>query len=132
VDNHEFAPIDYTLRADLVGIQVTNASGNGTIVEVNRTEWSRIQFRIDHGGTWTWIYSFSIPYAAMWKVQFLLFLGSDGNATDPYRRVHLLVNVTAPGPAPPVRAVEGDVGHDVIVDLTSGPSGVVGVPRGRR
>jgi uncharacterized membrane protein len=104
VDNHEFARTNYTLRADLVGIQVANVSGNLTTVEVNRTEWDRYTFDLDHEATWTRNYSFSISSVAVWKVQFLLFLGSTVNVTNPYRSVHLFVNVTAPGSAPSILA----------------------------
>jgi len=93
VTNHESINANYTLRIDLVGVQlVYNAtSGYNETVELNRTTWSSFNITLANGKTWTQSYAFSINSTGLWKVQFLLF--TDGNFSVSYRELHLYVRV---------------------------------------
>jgi uncharacterized membrane protein len=94
VANHEGASVNYSVRIDLVGVQIVyNAtSGFNETIEVNRTTWTQIPITVGDGATWTHPYSFSIPSRGLWKVQFLLF--KEGNFASAYRELHLFVKVT--------------------------------------
>jgi len=94
VTNHEFARVNYTLRVDLVGVEVVfnSTSGRNMTVERNRTALTWFNFTIDHGGNWTRTYSFSINSTGLWKVQFLLF--RDDDFSTAYRTLHMFVRVT--------------------------------------
>ena len=94
ITNHEAATVNYTVRVDLVGLEVVyNAtSGASGTVEINRTAWSWFNVTLPDGHAWTQSYSFSIPYAGPWKVQFLLFRNEDVSSV--YRELHLYVKVS--------------------------------------
>ena len=93
IANHEATTVLYTMRIDLVGVRlVYNAtSGFNEIVEVNRTTWSTINVTLADGANWTYSYTFSIPSAGLWKVQFLLF--KDGELSSVYRNLRLFIQV---------------------------------------
>lgn len=93
VANHEGTVVNYTVRVDLVGVRIVyNATaGFNETVEVNRTTWTWSNHTVDNGANWTQPYTFSIPKAGLWKVQFLLY--RDGNFSVAYRELHLYVRV---------------------------------------
>ncbi len=90
--NHEAARVNYTVRVDLVGVRIVyNATaGFNETVEVNRTTWSLFNATLADGANWTKPYTFSIPTAGLWKVQFHLY--KDGVLTN--QELHLFVKVT--------------------------------------
>ncbi len=93
VANHEAAAVNYTLRVDLVGVRIVynaTADTNDTI-EVNRTTWSWDNKTLPDGDAWTQTYTFAIPSAGTWQVQFLLY--RNGALTTIYREAALLVSV---------------------------------------
>jgi uncharacterized membrane protein len=93
VNNHEAATVNYTVRVDLVGVRIVyNATaGFNETVEVNRTTWTWTNFTVADGANRTAPYSFSIPKAGLWKVQFLLY--KDPDLVNVYRELHLYVTV---------------------------------------
>jgi uncharacterized membrane protein len=92
--NHESAIVNYTVRVDLVGVQIVyNAAAQANeTVELNRTTWSWLNVTLADGQNWTRPYTFSIPTIGLWKVQFLLY--KDGAFSSAYRELHLYVTVT--------------------------------------
>ena len=94
ISNHESASVNYTVRIDLVGVQIVyNAtSGFNETVEVNRTTWSMFNVALADGQNWTQPYTFRINDTGLWKIQFLLFKDSD--LSKSYRELHLYVRVT--------------------------------------
>ena len=93
VISHEGRGSNYTVRVDLVGVQVVYNTSNGhnETVEMNRTTLSTFSPTLSDGGTWTQPYGFSIATAGLYQVQVLLTLR--GNLANPYRSVHLLITV---------------------------------------
>ena len=91
IGNHEAASVNYTIRIDLVGVQIVyNAtSGFNETVEVNRTTWSWYNATLVNGATWTQNYTFRINATGLWEIQFLLF--RNGDLLAPYRELHLFV-----------------------------------------
>jgi len=96
VVNHEHDTVAYTIRVDLVGLDVVyNATlqANETI-ETNRTNWSWANLTLENGRMWTGEYEFRINATGFWEVQFLLF--KDVAYSAPYRELHLYVRVPWP------------------------------------
>ena len=93
VANHESRSVNYTIRIDLVGVQIVfNAtSGFNESVEVNRTTWSTFNITLADGQNWKQPYTFRISVSGPWKIQFLLF--KDANLNSAYRELHLFVRV---------------------------------------
>lgn len=91
--NHEQATVDYTVRIDLVGVEIVfNAtSGRNETVERNRTTLDWYNETLGSGGTSTQNYTFSIANPGDWKVQFLLY--RDADFASAYRSLHLFVRV---------------------------------------
>ncbi len=94
VVNHESASVNYTVRIDLVGVQIVyNAtSGFNETVDVNRTTRSTFNVALANGQNWTEPYTFRINDTGLWKVQFFLF--KDGDLSSAYRELHLYVRVS--------------------------------------
>ncbi len=77
VVNHEYAPVNYTMRIVLA---------NSTILQRNMT--------LQHNETWQQMENYSLERIGdQQKLEFLLY--KEGNFTGPYRDLHLWVNVTA-------------------------------------
>jgi len=96
VVNHEHDTVAYTIRVDLVGLEVVYNStlqANETI-ETNRTNWSWANLTLESGRVWTGEYEFRINATGLWEVQFLLF--KDLAYSAPYRELHLYVRVPWP------------------------------------
>jgi len=93
IANHESMSINYTIRIDLVGVQIARnvTSGFNETVEINRTTWSIFPLTLADGRNWTQPYTFRINYAGLWKVQFLLF--KNGDFSSAYRQLHFYVRV---------------------------------------
>ena len=90
--NHEAVSMNYTVRVDLVGVQVvynTSTNANETI-ELNRTTWSWLNVSIPDGASWTQAYAFAIQSVGLWKVQFLL----SENGRPANQNLQLLIRVT--------------------------------------
>jgi uncharacterized membrane protein len=94
VANHETRTVNYTLRVDLVGVRVVyNAtSKSNETLELNRTTWTWDNHTVAEGDTWSQTYTFTIPSAGTWQIQFLLY--RDGDLTAPYRQAGFLVTVS--------------------------------------
>jgi len=90
VVNRESVGTDYTVRVDLVGVQIVF---NET-VELNRTTWSWYNFTLDHGRSWTQTYTISIDQVGLWAVEFLLYRERD--LSSPYLRLRLPITVDPP------------------------------------
>ena len=93
-ENHEGRVMSYTVRVDLVGVQIlynATARANDT-VEVNSTSLSWFNVTLADGQNWTRPYTFSISSGGLWKVRFLLF--RDGGVSAAYRELHLYVTVS--------------------------------------
>jgi uncharacterized membrane protein len=89
--NHESANVTYTVRVDLVGVQIihNSTSGYNETVEVNRTTWSWINTSLGNGANWTQRYTFAIPNAGLWEVRFLLLK----NGVLSTQELHLFIRV---------------------------------------
>ncbi len=93
VTDHEGVAANYTLRVDLVGVQVVhNATSNSSeTVAVNRTTLATFPVHLLNDAAWNRSFSFSIGSVGTWEVQFLLFRGTD--LSSPYRFIRLDVAV---------------------------------------
>ena len=93
IANHEAAIVNYTVRVDLLGLQIVyNATSRfNETVEVNRTTWSWLNVTLADDRNWTQPYTFSIRSVGLWEVQFLLFHGGDLRAR--FRELHLYIRV---------------------------------------
>ncbi len=93
ISNHEAAGVSYSVRVDLIGLQiVSNATtGSSQTIEVNRTTWSMFAVTLADGQTWTLPYTIRIDSPSLWKVQFLLF--KNGDFSSVYRLLNLYVTV---------------------------------------
>ena len=93
VVNHEQASVDYTVRVDIVAVNlVYNATaGVNETIDGNRTTWSLFNISLASEQNWTRPYTFRINSPGLWKVQFLLFKEADFSSV--YRELHLYVSV---------------------------------------
>ena len=91
--NHEAASVNYTVRVDLVGVEVVvnGTSGFNETVERNRTAIAWFNATLDDERNWTEPYTFTIAAVGLWKVQFLLFRDADFAIQS--RSLHLFVKV---------------------------------------
>ena len=94
--NREGSTTTYTVVADLVGVRlVFNATrGFNETIEVNRTRWSRFDFSIGEGESWTQSYPFSVDASGRWRLEFRLY--RDGDFSAAYKSVHLMLLVGMP------------------------------------
>jgi uncharacterized membrane protein len=90
--NHESANVTYTVRVDLVGVQIVHNSTTGynETVVLNRTTWHWFNTSLGNGANWTQRYTFAIPTAGLWEVQFLL----SKNGVLSSQELHLFIRVT--------------------------------------
>lgn len=93
VANHEGAAEGYSLRVDLVAVQIVyNATTKqNETIDLNRTTLQTFPLNLPDQGQWTDPFTFSIGSSGTWEVQFLLT--ESGNSLNPYRVVRLLVTV---------------------------------------
>lgn len=93
IADHEAATVRYTVRVNLLGIQlVYNATlGYTETVVTNATVWSWINTTLADGQNWTQPYPFSIPNPGRWDVQFVLYKA--GDLATAYRVLNLFVEV---------------------------------------
>ena len=94
VVSHEPVTTNYTIRVDIVRVQVVRnatCSCNQT-VEENRTVQAWFNLTLGQGSYWIHDYTFSIGGIGMWKVQFSLFANRDFRTA--YREVHTFVVVS--------------------------------------
>lgn len=91
IASHEAGTVNYTVRVDLVGVRIVynTTAGRNETVELNRTTWTWVNTTVANGGNWTQAYTFSIPEAGLWKVQFVLY--KDGVITN--QELHLFIRV---------------------------------------
>ena len=94
ISNHEAATVAYSVRVDLVGVNIVfNVTcGCNQTQELNRTTLSLFNATIGDGRNWTYRYTFAINATGLWKVQFLLY--RDSSLPTIYRELHLFVRVT--------------------------------------
>jgi len=94
--NNESLQVHYTIRVDLVGVEIVfnPTTGDNETVERNRTVMDRFTATVDDRGSWRLSYAFTIDAPGTWIVNFLLF--RDGNYPQPYRSVELRVRVPRP------------------------------------
>lgn len=92
--SHEDSMIDYTIRVDLLGLVVVYSpvAGTNVTIEQNRTTESWINATLAPGENWTQAYTFAIPFAGLWKFEFLLFKDHDWSVD--YLRLRLFVTVS--------------------------------------
>ena len=91
VVNHESATINYSVRAELVGVNVvSNASCNcNQTQEMNRTTLAWLNQTLNDTGTWTERYTFWINSTGLWKLEFLLYK----NAVLTNQKPHIFIRV---------------------------------------
>jgi uncharacterized membrane protein len=89
--NHESAIVNYTVRVDLVGVNVVfNASCNcNQTQEVNRTSRAWLNRSLGDAENWTQRYKFWINATGLWKLEFLLYK----DAILTVQKLHLFVRV---------------------------------------
>ncbi len=82
VVNHEFETVGYTVKVDLVGVEIVwnESSGFNETVELNRSTLRSFDFPLDHDANWSQVFTFSIDSPGLWKVEFLLY--KDGILTN--------------------------------------------------
>jgi|GEM_PF-2908861 len=85
VINNESATVAYDVRVVLFRL-----ASDGTTV-LGESQLSSFTFVLDDGDVWRQNYTFQIGTPGLWKLAFLLY--RDGAYAEPYRRVHLSVEV---------------------------------------
>jgi uncharacterized membrane protein len=93
VANHEGTPTQYSLGVHLLGLisRFNATSGQNETVVANDSTLNTYNSTFADGATWELPYTFSIPSAGGWELEFLLFRGSVSGT--PYRQAHLLIVV---------------------------------------
>lgn len=89
--NHEAAVVHYTVRADLLGVQIVENGTSGLNVtrEVNRSTIFTLNLTLSQGQDWTRRYTFWINVTGLWKLEFLLY--KDAILTA--QKLHLFIRV---------------------------------------
>ncbi len=91
--NNESLQVRYTIRVDLLGVEIVwnPTTGFNETVERNRTPRDTFTATLADRGSWRMNYTFAIGAPGTWIVHFLLF--RDGNYPQPYRSLELFVRV---------------------------------------
>ena len=94
VVNHEGDKVDYTLRLDLIGLDLLYNSSKGTnqTVETNRTNISWDNFTLDDNKNWSQDTVVVIPSFGFWKLGIILYI--HGDLANVYRLVVLYVKTS--------------------------------------
>ncbi|MCK5292566.1 MAG: DUF1616 domain-containing protein [Thermoplasmata archaeon] len=94
VVNHEHSTTSYMIVEEMVEVNfvMNDTTGQEEPVEISRTRIGYDNISLDHDETWENPFSFSINDAGDFKVELLLF--KDGGESEPYRSLHLWVEVT--------------------------------------
>jgi uncharacterized membrane protein len=92
VGNHETIGQTYTIRVDLIDLEIVHNATTGTdeTVEVNRSTLSWLNVSLAEGANWTYPYTFRINAVGLWRIDFLLYKNSV--ITD--QELHILVRVS--------------------------------------
>jgi len=69
--NHEGAEVAYTVRIDLMAVQVSNLTGNPNETKPGTLSWLNLTIPNEHG--WNESYTFSIATRGVWSLKFFLF-----------------------------------------------------------
>ena|SRR3989442_1677499 len=91
--NHESQSVSYTVRVDLLGVNIlyNSSCGCNETQRINSTTMAWFNATIIDGGNWTNRFTFTIRLPAVWQVRFILF--RDGDLSAEYRELDLLVRV---------------------------------------
>ena len=100
VKSFEHESSDYT-----IAIVLTNLTDNTTQVNSYTIDWNQTHpltpyqaiaqnFTLDHLDYYNVTFDFRVTSAGTWKLQFLLMIDGEPVSQDPYREVHLWLNVT--------------------------------------
>ena len=97
--NNESVRVRYTVRVDLVGVEVVRnpTTGFNETIERNRTTMPcvRCEVTLEDRRVWRQPFNFTIGAPGLWKVEFLLF--RDGDFSKPYQNtLFLFVRVMPP------------------------------------
>ncbi len=95
--NNESVAAHYTIRIDLVGVEIVRniTGGFNETVERNRTRLASLGVTLPDRGVWQQPYTFSISASGLWRLEFLLFGDGDFSHWDHYPlRLELPVRVT--------------------------------------
>ncbi len=73
--NHEEKTVNYSVRIDLVGIQIVHnaTSGYNETVELNRTTMTWFYATVANGGSWAQPFTFAIGAPGTWEIEFILY-----------------------------------------------------------
>lgn len=90
--NHESRTTNYSVRVDLVGIQIVHnaTTGYNVTVELNRTTLAWLNTSLPDGGLWTQRFGFSVGSVGTWELQFLLYKNGILSTAE----AHLILFVT--------------------------------------
>lgn len=95
--NNESVQVQYTVRIDLVGVEIVRnaTTGLNDTIERNRTIRDTFDVTLEDRGVWQQPYTFAIDAPGVWKLEFLLFGDGDFSHWDHYPlRLELRVRVT--------------------------------------
>ena len=84
--NNESVEAHYTIRIDLVGVEVVRniTGGFNETVERNRTGLASFEVTLPDRGTWQRPFTFNISASGLWRTEFLLFGDGDFSHWDHY------------------------------------------------
>ncbi len=95
--NNESAEVHYTVRIDLVGVEIVRniTGGFNETVELNRTVLATFPVVLEDRRTWQQPYTFNISASGLWRLEFFLFADGDFSHWDHYPlRLELPIRVS--------------------------------------